>query len=121
MDREVKRLTARKKFEVCLETRKEGAKVGEILRKYGLHLNDLKRMEAAVEEAAVEALKGRRNGRAGDGKVRDEEYEALMRELGEKDKALAELTVEHVAKKSERSASRGRLKGATFTGRGGRR
>lgn len=35
------RLTAERKFRIFLETRKEDAPVGEILRKYGLTLADL--------------------------------------------------------------------------------
>ena len=116
-----KRLTWRRKFEVYLEAQKNPEQLGEVLRKYGLHLNDLRRIEATVEAAAVEALKARRNGRSGQGGVSGPEYEALMRELAEKERALAEITVEYtLLKKSERSASKGTWKGSTSTGKGGR-
>jgi hypothetical protein len=101
------RLTARRKFELYLEARKNPDKLGEVLRRFGVHMNDFRRIEATVEAAAVEALKGRGNGRAGLGPVEQAEYEALVRDLSEKDKALAELTVEYtLLKKSDRSGSR---------------
>ena len=111
-----KRMTARRKFEVYLEAQKTPENLGEVLRKYGLHLNDLRQIEETVESAAVEALKVRRNGRAGRTEVSKSEYEALVRELSEKDQALAEMTLQYaLLKKSERSASRGVLKGSTYT------
>jgi hypothetical protein len=39
-ERKRRRLTAKRKFEIYLETKKEGAKIGEILRREGIHLND---------------------------------------------------------------------------------
>lgn len=89
------RLTARRKFQVYLETRAPGANVGEILRQFGLHVNDLRRIEAAVEGAAVEALRGKRNGRVEPDRVSPEEYDALVKELQEKEHALAQLMVEY--------------------------
>ena len=57
-----KRLTAQRKLELYLETRQKDANLGEILRRHGLHLNNLRRIEAVVIRAALEALKVRRNG-----------------------------------------------------------
>ena len=75
-----KRLTAQRKLELYLETRQKDANLGEILRRHGLHLNDLRRIEAVVKRVALEALKVRRYGNdpaaAGTG-----EYEALVEEL----------------------------------------
>lgn len=68
------RLTAKRKFQVYLETRVPGANVGEILRRFGLHVNDLRRIEASVESAAVEALRGKRNGHVEPEGVSPEEY-----------------------------------------------
>lgn len=116
-----KRLTARRKFEVYLEAQKNPEKLGEVLRKYGLHLNDLRAIEATVEAAAVEALKVRRNGEGGRSGVSGPEYEALVQELSEKEQALAEMTLQYaLLKKSERSASRGVWKGSTSTDRAGK-
>ena len=44
MDEKPRRMTARRKFEVYLETKQKGANVGEILRRHGLHLNDLRQI-----------------------------------------------------------------------------
>jgi transposase-like protein len=57
-----KRLTAQRKLELYLETRQKDANLGEILRRYGVHLNDLRRIEAVVKRAALEALTVRCNG-----------------------------------------------------------
>jgi len=51
-----KRMTAKRKLEVYVETRQTNANVEEI-RRYGLHLNDLRRIETLVEQAALTALK----------------------------------------------------------------
>ena len=121
MDEQKKRMTAKRKLEVYLETRQKDANVGEILRRDGLYLNDLRRIETLVERAALEALKGRPRGEkaeALDGK----EYAELVAELAQKEKALAELTVEYtLLKKSERSGWRGPSRASTSTATGGRR
>jgi hypothetical protein len=116
------RLTARRKFEIFLEAKKSPEKLGEVIRKYGLHVSDLRRIEATVEAAAVEALKVRSDGRAREAGVSRSEYEALVRELQAKDQALAELMLEHtLLKKSERSASKAAWMGSSSTGRDARR
>lgn len=115
------RLTARRKLELYKETRPKDANLGEILRRYGVHTNDLRRIETLVEAAALEALKVRCNGRAPAG-VNRAEYEALVEELDRKEHALAELTVEYaLLKKSERSGSKAPSKGSTSTGPGDER
>lgn len=115
MTEQKQRLTARRKLELYKETRPKDANLGEILRRYGVHTNDLRRIEALVEAAAVEALKVRHNGQAPAG-VSRAEYEALVEELARKEQALAELTVEYaLLKKSERSGSRAPSKGSTST------
>ena len=70
-----------------------GANLGEILRRFGLHMNDLRRIEASVEAAAVDALRGKRNGHVQPARVSPEEYDALVQELQEKEHALAQLMV----------------------------
>mgnify|MGYP006883723236 CR=1 FL=1 len=112
-----KRLTAQRKFQIYLETRPKDAPVGEILRKYGLHLSDLKEIEQTVEQSATEALKLRKQGAKADVTVSASEYNALLRELQLKDKALSDITVEYTLLKkkdtldytalSSRSTSRG--------------
>ena len=116
-----KRLTAKRKFEVFLEVQKNPGKLGEVLRKFGLHVNDWKRIEATVESAAVDALKGRRNGKPNRSAEDEMEHQALVAELGEKDRALVELTVEYTAlKKRDRLGLKDPLTGSTSRGRGAR-
>ncbi len=93
--------------------------MGKILRRYGLHLNDLRRIETLVEQAALGALKGRRQGADVTG---GKEYDDLVAELAQKEKALAELTVEYtLLKKSERSGWKAPSMVSTSTANGGRR
>lgn len=121
MGEQRKRMTAKRKLEVYLETRQKGANVGEILRRYGLHLNDLRRIETLVEQAALAALKSRRQGQGAE-VTGGKEYEDLVAELAQKEKALAELTVEYtLLKKSERSGWKVPSMASTSTANGGRR
>jgi hypothetical protein len=76
MTEQKQRLTARRKLELYKETRPEDANLGEVLRRYGVPTNDLRRIEALVEAAAVEALKVRHNGQAPAG-VSRAEYESI--------------------------------------------
>ena len=84
-----KRLTAQRKFQVYLETRDPNALTGEILRRYGLHLADLREIEQAVEQGAISSLKIRGSRRGGLPEVTPKEYEQVVRELREKEKAQA--------------------------------
>ena len=90
-----KRLTAQMKFKIYLETRAKDAPVGEILRRYGLQLKDLRDIEDKVETSAIAGLKvhyGRQKKRRD---VTPEEYEEMAEELRQKDKALADLAAEY--------------------------
>lgn len=88
------RLTAKKKFEIYLATRGENAPVGEILRQNGLHLSDLRVIEETVENSAIEGLK-RRSGKVNKNEpVSGENFNAILRQLEQKEKALADLAVE---------------------------
>ena len=118
MEQVRERLTARRKFELYLETRVPGANVGEILRRYGVHLNDLRKIEAAVERASVVALKTRPNGGALRGAVDPAEHAALQAELSQTEKALAQLLVEYtLLKQSERSGLPSRWQAYMSTGK----
>jgi hypothetical protein len=100
------RLTAQRKLELYLATRVPDAPVGEILREYGLHLDDLREIEQTIESAALAALKvnGRHGRRPSD--VSPERVLQLEQELGEKTRALAELSVAFtVLEKKEREES----------------
>src|SRR3989338_7490599 len=76
--KQFKRLTAHRKFEIYLQTRPAGAPVGEILRRHGLTLEDLRRIEETVQGAAVEALKIR-SGHWKKSAVTPEGHETLRR------------------------------------------
>lgn len=103
-DQKRRRLTARRKFEIYLETRSKDAPVGEILRQHGLHLNDLRSIEDTVESSALEALKNRSSGPSKE-PVSADEYNALVQELRRKEKALTELTVEYTLLKKNDTLS----------------
>ncbi len=106
MNEKIKRLTAKRKYEVYLATRAKDANIGEVLRRYGLHLNDLRHIEATVEQASIHALKGHRNG-WGTEPTR-KEYSALVRELAAKEEALSDIVAEYtLLKKSERLGWKG--------------
>jgi len=100
------RLTAQRKLELYLATRAPDAPVGEILRAYGLHLDDLREIEQTIESAALAALKVHsRHGRQ-PSDVSPERTLQLEQELSEKTRALAELSVAFtVLEKKEREES----------------
>jgi len=66
--------------------------VGEILRREGLYATDLTRIREQVREGALERLSARPGKKPQ--MVPLESYEALKRELEEKERALAEHAVE---------------------------
>ena len=90
-----KRITAQMRFKLYLETRSTESPVGEILRRYGLHLTDLREIEQTVEQAAVGALKISGAHKSLPAEVSPEEYQRVITELQEKNAALANLTVEY--------------------------
>jgi transposase-like protein len=69
-------LTPEKKLQIFLEAQQGDKPVGEILRREGLYSSDLVRIREQVKEGALERLA------------------ALKRELEEKERALADLSVE---------------------------
>ena len=100
------RLTAQRKLELYLATRAPEAPVGEILRQYSLHLDDLRQIEQTIESAALAALKvqGRHGRQPTD--VTPERLLRLEQELTGKTRALAELSVAFtVLEKKEREES----------------
>lgn len=104
-----KRLTARKKFELYLEARAPEASIGEILRRYGVHLPQLRHIEEVVESAAIAALKADGRKRCQPSVVTPERVLQLEAELAEKTQALAELSVAYsLLEKNRRVASRSR-------------
>jgi len=87
-----RKLTAEKKFQIYLETQRGDLPVGEILRREGLYSSDLVRIRKQVKDGAMEQLSARPGKKRRT--VSADEYEALKHELEEKERALADLSVE---------------------------
>jgi len=85
-------LSPEKKFQIFLESQTGETPVGEILRREGIYSTDLARIRNQVKEAALDRLSVRPGPRRKT--VPQENYEALKRELEEKERALAEQAVE---------------------------
>ena len=101
------RLTAVRKLELYLATRAPEAPVGEILRHYGVHLDDLRQIERVIESSALAALKAQaRHGRPPTD-LSPERVQQLEQELSEKTRALAELSISFtLLEKKDRAESR---------------
>src|SRR5512140_1984553 len=88
-----RRLTAARKLELYLATRAPEAPVGELLRQYGVHLDDLRQIERVIEDSALAGLKAQaRHGRQPTD-LSPERVQQLEQELAEKTRALAELSI----------------------------
>jgi len=85
-------LSPEKKFQIYLETQNAKVPVGEILRREGLYSTDLVRIRKQVREGALKRL-GDRPGTK-QKTVSRESYDALKKELEEKERVLAEQAVE---------------------------
>ena len=85
-------LSPEKKFQIFLESQRGKGPVGEILRREGIYSTDLARIREKVKEGALERLADRPGAKRKT--VPQEDYEALKRELEEKERALAEQAVE---------------------------
>ena len=85
-------LSAEKKFQVFLEDHHSTEPIGEILRREGLYSTDLARIRQQVKEGAIQRL-GAKPGRKAE-LVSADAYEELKRELQQKERALADLSVE---------------------------
>ena len=85
-------LSPEKKYQIFLESQRGDSPVGEILRREGIYSTDLNRIRNKVKEGALEHLAARPGAKKKT--VSQEEYDALKRELEEKERALADLSVE---------------------------
>lgn len=92
-NRKRQRLSPEQKWQIYQECQEPGAKVGEILRKYGLYSSDLRRLRRIVEEGALDALRHNVPGKKKVTTVPKEDYHRVKEELEEKEKALAEMSV----------------------------
>jgi transposase-like protein len=85
-------LSAEKKFQLYLEAQDHDQPVGELLRREGLYSTDLARIRQQVKEGALQRLSAKPGRKQN--LVSTEAYEALKRELQEKERILADLSVE---------------------------
>jgi len=92
LTRQRRHLSAEKKFQVFLETQHPTQPVGEILRREGLYSTDLARIRQQVKEGALQRLNAKPGRKAE--VVSTASYETLKAELQDKERALADLTVE---------------------------
>ena len=85
-------LSAEKKYQIFLEAQREEKAAAEILRREGLYSTDLARIRKQVKEGALERLSARPGRKAAT--VPAAQYETLKRELEERERVLAEMSVE---------------------------
>ena len=85
-------MTAEKKFQIYLEAQESDKPIGELLRREGLYSTDLARIRQQVKEGALQRLSAKPGRKQG--LVNPEAYEALKHELQEKERTLADLSVE---------------------------
>lgn len=103
------RLTAARKLELYLATRSPEAPVGETLRQYGAHLDDLRAIERVVESSALAGLKAQGRHARHPTDLSPERVEQLEQELADKTHALADLSVAFtLLEKKDRAESRAR-------------
>ena len=94
-------LSAEKKYQILEELRAQPGKSGEVLRREGLYRSDIMRFENAAREGALKALKQMVPGKIKVREVAIEDYEKLKSELEQKEKALADLTVDYMVLKKK--------------------
>ena len=86
-------LTPEKRFQIfLLESIRGKTPVGEILRREGIYSTDLVGIRQKAQEGALERLADRPGVKKK--MVARDDYEALKRELEDKERALAELALE---------------------------
>lgn len=85
-------LSAEKKFQIYLEAQGKDQPIGELLRREGLFSTDLARIRQQVKEGALQRLSAKPGKQPN--LVDPQAYDALKHELQEKERALADLSVE---------------------------
>jgi len=85
-------LSAEKKFQIYLEAQSSDKPVGELLRREGLYSTDLARIRQQVKEGALQRLCAKPGKKQS--QVDPEAYEAIKRELQDKERAMADQAVE---------------------------
>jgi hypothetical protein len=99
--RKRRKLSGEKKYQVLEEIKSHPERRAEILRREGLYTGDILRFERVVRAAAIVALHNNRPGRKAPSVVPFEQFEQIQMELGQKEKALAEMSVEYFALKKK--------------------
>jgi transposase-like protein len=85
-------LSPEKKFQIFLESQTSSTPVAEILRREGIYSTDLARIREKVRQGALERLADRPGAKRKT--VSQADYDALKQELEQKERALADLSVE---------------------------
>jgi len=85
-------LSPEKKFQIFLESQSSTTPVGELLRREGIYSTDLTRIREKVRQGALERLAERPGAKKQT--VSQAEYDTLKSELEQKERALADLSVE---------------------------
>jgi hypothetical protein len=85
-------LSPEKKFQLFLEAQRGETQLGELLRREGLYSTDLAWIQRKVKEGALQRLADR-PGRSKKS-VSQDDYDALKRELEERERVMAEMAVE---------------------------
>ena len=85
-------MSAEKKFQIYLEAQSNDKPIGELLRREGLFSTDLARIRQQVKEGALQRLSAKPGKKQG--LVDTETYEAIKRELQDKERAMADQAVE---------------------------
>ncbi len=103
--RKRRRLTPEEKYQIFLEATMAKAKgngsISEVLRRWGIHSNDLTRIRAVVEQGAIDTFKARKSRKP---KLSREQYEELKAEKERLEETIVELAAElAILKKKDRS------------------
>jgi len=85
-------LTAEKKFQIYLEAQANDKPIGALLRREGLYSTDLARLRQQVKEGALQRLSAKPGKQQN--QIASEAYDALKGELQDKERAMADLSVE---------------------------
>lgn len=93
--RRKKKLTAREKWQIFLETSAKDAPIGEIMRRRGIYSSELTKIRRQAEEGALKELGRKRYSKKAQD-VSYEEYARLQAELAAKEKALAQMSEEYL-------------------------
>ena len=91
-NRQLKKLSAEKKYQIFLEAQRQDKTAAEILRREGLYSTDLARIRQHVKEGALERLKAKPGRKTQT--VSQQDYQELKSDLEKKERVMAEMSVE---------------------------